>query len=683
MFYAVVHLLLLLTTPARAVQRSTLKTLKEFDDSNTAILDDSKQYNADTHVLSANYNLNEVPTNPYASNPDLAAEFAAEDQEWKDGTLSAKLAKDEELSAGEGSSQAANLANAEEFFADEGSSQERRVVRQPHILHIILDDWGWGDATWHRPEKILHHMPKTPSIDALLRQGVELDRHYVFRVCSPTRSAIQAGRNPLQVNIQNFVSDHAWNSKDNVSGFAGIPMAMTGVAEHLTRAGYDTHFYGKWDAGMATWRHTPSGRGYNHSLVYWGHGNDMWNFENGVLCGQDPHQEKVNIKELWEDDGPAWNLENDARCGQHKQRPGQGKPCVYEEVLFKNRVVKAIKERPANKPLFIVWAPHLVHLPYQIPWKWLQKWSHIQGDWQRQYLYALLEYADHEIGTVVRVLHDTGIWKDTLVVLHSDNGAAVEAAGNNWPLKGGKNSNWEGGIRVNALVSGGFLPNNARGTKTEGLITGWDWYATFAKLAGEDPTDHAARMAGLPPIDSYDMWPMIIGQSKESPRNQILIGDTDDKGDSEDGALAQAWVGGLIRGQYKLVVGKLHQASWTTMWGANITDREDHKKKIKKRHCGWEPEIGCLYNIFDDPQERENIAMNYTDVFRDMLKHMAAEHHKVFNPYRGKSRKDMACAVAINSYKGYWGPFLSHPSYGRKPPLLVSEAAADVTKRMR
>lgn len=652
MSYSSVYLLLLLTAPAGAVQRTAVHKLKSNGDS-----------------------VSSTSPEPLTSREELLAHDKFNEA---DGHVSqSDLREDEETSKAQEEAADKTLELLRRMVEqDRGSNSledSQQATKQPNILHIILDDWGWGDATWHRPEKMLRHTPKTPSMDALLQQGVELDRHYVFRVCSPTRSAIQTGRNPLQVNIQNFVSDHAWNKKDNISGFAGIPLAMTGVAEHMTRAGYETHFYGKWDAGMATGRHTPMGRGYAHSLAYWGHGNDMWNFENGVICGQDPVQEKVLIKELWEDDGPAWHLENDARCGQHKQHPGPGTRCTYEEVLFKDRVLKAIKERPAGKPLFIVWAPHLVHLPYQVPWEYLERWAHIKGDWQRQYLYALIEYADEEIGNVVTALLDEGIWKDTIVVLHSDNGAPTEEAGNNWPLKGGKNSNWEGGIRVNALVSGGFLPQDARGTKTEGLITGWDWYATFVSMAGEDPTDKVAEMAGLPPIDSYNMWPMISGQKKESPRDYILIGDTDDKGDAEDGALSGAWVGGLIRGPYKLVVGHLHQASWTTMWGANVTDREEHKKKIKKRHCGWDLENGCLYNIFEDPREKVNIVLNFTDVFNDMLSHMAKEHHKVFNPYRGNSQKDMVCAVAMNNYKGYYGPFVQDPS-GMNPPLLVSKS---------
>ena len=108
-----------------------------------------------------------------------------------------------------------------------------------------------------------------------------------------------------------------------------------------------------------------------------------------------------------------------------------------------------------------------------------------------------------------------------------DNGGQAKwpnAAGANMPLRGGKYSPWEGGVRVAAFVSGGLLPPSVRGTKQTGLIHGCDWglarqhsvrvlrrafqqqagvgrYATFAALAQQDPTDHAAASAGLPPVD--------------------------------------------------------------------------------------------------------------------------------------------------------------------------------------
>ena len=73
------------------------------------------------------------------------------------------------------------------------------------------------------------------------------------------------------------------------------------------------------------------------------------------------------------------------------------------------------------------------------------------------------------------------------------------------------NSHNLGGIRVNAFVSGGFIPTSMMGTKLNGLVCLWDWYSTFAGLAGQDPNDYAAVAAGLPDIDSINVWDYITG----------------------------------------------------------------------------------------------------------------------------------------------------------------------------
>ena len=97
---------------------------------------------------------------------------------------------------------------------------------------------------------------------------------YYFRhkYCSPSRSTYQSGRLPMHVNVVN-ADMSVLNSNDPISGFAGIPRNMTGLATQLKKAGYATHMVGKWDAGMATPDHSPEGRGYDTSFIYYHHAN--------------------------------------------------------------------------------------------------------------------------------------------------------------------------------------------------------------------------------------------------------------------------------------------------------------------------------------------------------------------------------------------------------------------------
>jgi len=151
-------------------------------------------------------------------------------------------------------------------------------------------------------------------------------------------------------------------------------------------------------------------------------------------------------------------------------------------------------------------------------------WSHDPPDMKaipqeghtRQLYAAMVHYADTVLGEVVDLLAQRQMWNNTLLVFVSDNGGAIygngSAGGNNWPLRGGKGSNTEGGIRVCSFASGGWLPSEVRGTKHEGLVAAWDWYATFSELAGVDPTDARAAAASLPPIDSVSLASVLMGR---------------------------------------------------------------------------------------------------------------------------------------------------------------------------
>jgi len=111
---------------------------------------------------------------------------------------------------------------------------------------------------------------------------------------------------------------------------------------------------------------------------------------------------------------------------------------------------------------------------------------------------------------------------------------------------------WEGGVRVNAFISGGFVTPAVRGTVAEGLVAVEDWLATFCALAGVDPTDKRAAAAGLPPIDSLDQWPYLSGSNKTSPRTEVWLGADSPVGGEQDAAFVQ----GLITsdGGWKLLI---------------------------------------------------------------------------------------------------------------------------------
>ena len=205
----------------------------------------------------------------------------------------------------------------------------------------------------------------------------------------------------------------------------------------------------------------------------------------------------------------------------------------------------------------------------------------------------MVAFLDDVIGNLTTTLHQRGMWNNTLIAVSADNGGPVYPGGgaNNYPQKGGKMSNWQGGVRVNAFASGGLIPPEMRGQKLDGYVALADWYATFCALAGVDPTDQRAAAADLPKIDSLNMWPMLSGQNRTSPRTVIPLSP------------------GLISGDYKILVGEITQAGWT---GPQYPNKTNPRGGIEpSENCR---DTGCLYNIKEDPEERNDLAATMPDV---------------------------------------------------------------------
>ena len=221
---------------------------------------------------------------------------------------------------------------------------------------------------------------------------------------------------------------------------------------------------------------------------------------------------------------------------------------------------------------------------------------------------------------------------------------------NNFPHKGTKSSNWEGGIRGNAWVSGGFLQMHSSrvGTKLEGLTHICDYYHTFAALAGVDPTDHRAAAAGLPPIDSLDLMPYLSGAATTSPRSEVFA-DPDT----------------LIVGDWKLVGANAANASEAAGKGSPVPFAcwmgPRYPNGSADPHCHRSEDCasagGCLYDLARDPAEHVDLASAEPARLRQLQARLAALQPSVFLPDRGVD-DGAADRAARELHGGYWGPFL-------------------------
>ena len=365
---------------------------------------------------------------------------------------------------------------------------------------------------------------------------------------------------------------------------SGIPRRMTAIGTKLQSAGWTTAVIGKWDAGMATHDHTPEGRGFNRSLIYYEHKVDYW---TQTLMQSACEQIAPATVDLWADGAPARTINGTA----------------YVEELFRARVLEIIKAHDfGSTPLYLLFTPHAAHCPLQVPRAALDALnaSVVPNDEalcaaQTPYIFpgstaadfrcraqysALVSIVDASVGAIVDAIRARGVWNETLMLFSSDNGGPLELAesgANNAPLRGGKYSDFEGGVRVAAFASGGYLPASVRGTKNEGIVHIADVYATVAGLAGVvDPTaDPVAAAAGLPSIDSLDFWPLLSGANATSPRVEVPLSRT-----------------ALLHGQFKYMRGMNDFATWTGERYPNASSAAHNPANVRL-NCTR----GCLFDV--------------------------------------------------------------------------------------
>ena len=129
---------------------------------------------------------------------------------------------------------------------------------------------------------------------------------------------------------------------------------------------------------------------------------------------------------------------------------------------------------------------------------------------------TMVTMMDAGVGKVVAALEQRGMMENTILVFTSDNGARFLASGSNYPLRGGKGSFFEGGVRALAFVNSPLLHRTGYINKNIHHVT--DWYATFQKMVGDKPRSHDKAQL---PIDGVDIWRSI--NKGISCRNEVLL----------------------------------------------------------------------------------------------------------------------------------------------------------------
>ena len=322
-------------------------------------------------------------------------------------------------------------------------------ARQPNIVLILADDLGYGDLSSYGADDL-----KSSHIDSLAAAGMRFDRFYANSpVCSPTRAALLSGRYPPMVGVPGVIRTKA---ADNW-GYLAQDAVM--LPEMLKRAGYHTGMVGKWHLGLEA-PNRPHDRGFDHFKGFLGDMMDDY---------YDHRRHGIN-----------YMRENDAVIH----------PEGHATDLFSEWAVDYIHSRkPSSAPFFLYLAYNAPHTPIQPPADWL---AHVKArqpgiDESRARLVALIEHMDEGIGNVMKALRDAGYADDTIVIFTSDNGGQLNVGANNGDLRDGKQSMYEGGLRVPTTVSwpGHIEP----GSRSDYVALSMDLFPTLADIAGV-PVNH-------------------------------------------------------------------------------------------------------------------------------------------------------------------------------------------------
>ena len=444
-------------------------------------------------------------------------------------------------------------------------------------------------------------------LDELANTGVLLDRHYVFKYCSPSRASLMSGRWPHHA--------HQWNIVPQEVPL-GLNLNFTAMPAKLKQAGYSTHMIGKWHLGLKSEAYLPISRGFDTMTGFLTGGED--HFTQLIECATD----------FWTDKAP------DPRNG------------TYDAYTYRDEVNRLFDSHDNSTPLFMYLSLHNVHAPLQSPEEFLDLYPVNSTCKDRRTYQAMVSVADNVTALVVERLKQHGMWDNTLVVVSADNGAAP-CSGSNYPLKGCKLTFFEGGVRASAFASGGVIPEAMRGKKVEGYIHVADWYPTFCRLAGIDPSDSGPWKF---PVDGVDVWPLLSGEATNSSHADIILGFNFTDQYPEQGA--------IIVGDYKLIVG--HQKGH---WNCDTLMHTPLDYPCTKGPILPDCDPNCLYNIREDPRETTDLYHSKPDIAtRLMERYMAyAKEPREMQDQGYHSRHSLpvdkkACPY-FAAHGGYWQPW--------------------------
>ena len=403
--------------------------------------------------------------------------------------------------------------------------------QRPDVLLIVADDLGYGDLGCYGSQEVA-----SPAIDNLAANGMRWSNFYAnCCVCSPTRASILSGKYPDTVGVPGVIRSHPANSWGKLAKVKLLP-------DLLASRGYQTSCIGKWHLGLSPQDH-PLARGFDHFYGFLGDMMDDYythlRHENNYM-----HLGRTEIN-----------------------------PAGHATRLFADAAIKSIQQMAADEaPYFMYLAFNAPHTPIQPPPQALKAVKKRLPDVSptRAKLIALIEDMDLAIGRVMEAVRQTN--RETLVVFVSDNGGQLSVGADNGGLRSGKQSNYEGGLRIPAIF---HWPGHIKaGTECSAIGATMDLLPTIASLTeAQSPED----------IDGVSLMPWLSDATTGQASREIYFVRREG-GKNYCGLTIEA----LRKGEWKLV----------------------HNLPTQPFE---------LYNLSEDPLEENNLAASNPAKVREMM----------------------------------------------------------------
>ena len=417
-----------------------------------------------------------------------------------------------------------------------GAEQMKTNKEKPNFIIILTDDQGYQDLGCYGSPLI-----KTPNLDRMAKEGMKFTDFYATApICSPSRASLMTGCYPLRVGIVTVLMP-----KDKI----GLNPSEVTIPKLLKGEGYSTACIGKWHLGEG-----PELSPLKHGFDY---------FFGLPFSNDDDHPEY----------GPEFLrlVRNDKTVEAPADRNMLTRKCTDEALTF--------IENNKNNPFFL-------YLSHPMPHVKLGASRDFKGKSNRGLYGDTIEEIDASAGEIFALLKKLNLYEKTLVIFASDNGPWLQYGqdgGSSEPLRGGKFSTFEGGMRVPCIMRWpGKIP---AGMVCSEVATTMDFLPTLATLTdAEIPANHI--------IDGKDIWPLMSGQAgAKSPYE----------------AFYYYWLGNLeaVRsGQWKLQLPRQEKFLWR------------FKGQPENQSLWWPAQ---LYDLKNDIGEKNNVAEQHPEIVRRLL----------------------------------------------------------------